>query len=63
MTSPTFQKHAEARAQGWFSRRHQNDTAHRQARAKWDGRRAAKMERAHAVSPVGGLPNTKKKAA
>lgn len=35
MTTPRYATHKEARAAGWFSRRHRSDEAHREAREKY----------------------------
>lgn len=43
-----FTNSAEAKKNGWFSRRHQTREAHDAANAAREGRHAAKMERARA---------------
>jgi len=35
MTKPTFSESRDAKAAGWFSRRHQTSDAHREATAKY----------------------------
>lgn len=46
MTTPSFKTHREARAAGWFSRRHRTRDAHDNATLARQARLDAKMARA-----------------
>ena len=48
MTVPRFLTHKEARLAGWFSRRHETDQAHREARERYVRERGVEARRRRA---------------
>jgi len=49
MTAPSFTRSADAKAIGWFSRRHRTSEAHRAEQERYRMRMAEKVNRAETV--------------